>query len=49
MIGNLIPNPIDLEILINSFSTTVEMNLLETGRCLCTMGYKFGKKKLHKR
>jgi hypothetical protein len=45
VIENLITGLIDLEMLINSFNTTIEMNLLEIGRCFYSIGYKFDKKK----
>jgi hypothetical protein len=49
VISNLISHPVDLEIIIESLSTKVEMNHFEIGRCLFALGHKVGKINLHKR
>jgi hypothetical protein len=49
VIINLISHPVDLEMIIESLSTKVEMNHFEIGRCLFALGHKVGKINLHKR
>jgi hypothetical protein len=49
MISNLISRPSDLEMVIQSLTTKVEMNLLETDRCLFALRHKVDKISLHKR
>jgi hypothetical protein len=49
VIRNLIDNPIDLRIIIESLSTTIEINLLKISRYFVALKYKVGKISLHKR